>query len=231
MISRQFLITVADHLNEEEFKEIIVSCVNSAVCKLCRRENTKLFLKGDRCFTDKCAFERRPYPPGQHGQSRLKFSEFALQLREKQKAKRYYGMGERQFRRYFSLAERSKDVTGTALFKLLETRLDNVVYTLGFASSRREARQLVKHNHILLNGIRANIPSLIVKKGDVVEVKQKSRENNKVMAAIQAVARRTVPSWLEADHGAFKGVMKDAPTREEVSLPVEETMIVEYYSR
>jgi small subunit ribosomal protein S4 len=208
-----------------------VSCVNKSVCKLCRRENSKLFLKGDRCFTDKCSFERRPYPPGQHGQSRLKFSEFALQLREKQKAKRYYGLAERQFRRYFGLAEKSKDVTGSALFKLLETRLDNVVYTLGFANSRREARQLVKHNHVLLNGKRVNVPSAILKKGDVIEVKQKSRENNKIMGAIQAVARRTVPAWLEADHGSFKGIVKEIPTREEISLPIEENMIVEYYSR
>ncbi len=208
-----------------------MSCVNKSVCKLCRRENSKLFLKGDRCFTDKCSFERRPYPPGQHGQSRLKFSEFALQLREKQKAKRYYGLAERQFRRYFGLAEKSKDVTGSALFKLLETRLDNVVYTLGFANSRREARQLVKHNHVLLNGKRVNVPSAILKKGDVIEVKQKSRENNKIMGAIQAVARRTVPAWLEADHGSFKGIVKEIPTREEISLPIEENMIVEYYSR
>jgi len=208
-----------------------MSCVNSSVCKLCRRENTKLFLKGDRCFTDKCSFERRPYPPGQHGQSRLKFSEFALQLREKQKAKRYYGLSEKQFRRYFELADKSKEVTGTSLLKFLELRLDNVVYTLGFAASRREARQLITHNHFMVNGKRVNVPSFVVKKGDVIEVAQKSREMNKVLAGIQAVARRTMPSWLEADHGAFKGSVKDLPVRDEVSLPVEESMIVEYYSR
>jgi small subunit ribosomal protein S4 len=208
-----------------------VSCVTNSVCKMCRRENTKLFLKGDRCFTDKCAFERRPYPPGQHGQARLKFSEFALQLREKQKTKRYYGLSEKQFRKYFQLADSSKDVTGVGLLKNLETRLDNVVYTLGFANSRREARQLVGHNHILLNGKRANIASIRVKKGDVVEVVQTSREMNKVMGAIQSVARRSVPSWLEADHSAFKGTVKDIPNREEISVPVEENMIVEYYSR
>jgi len=208
-----------------------VSCVKNSVCKMCRRENTKLFLKGDRCFTDKCAFERRPYPPGQHGQARLKFSEFALQLREKQKTKRYYGLSEKQFRRYFHLADRSKDVTGVGLLKNLETRLDNVVYTLGFANSRREARQLVGHNHILLNGKRANIASLCVKKGDVIEVVKGSQEMNKVMGAIQSVARRSVPGWLEADHGSFKGTVKDIPTREEITVPVEENMIVEYYSR
>jgi len=208
-----------------------VSCVNESVCKLCRRENAKLFLKGDRCFSDKCAFERRPYPPGQHGQARLKFSEFALQLREKQKAKRYYGLSEKQFRRYFHLADRSKEVTGTALLKVLESRLDNVVYTLGFAASRREARQLVGHNHITVNGKRVNVASYVVRKGDVVEVKQASRELVKVQSAMQSIARRSVPAWLDADHAAFKGTVKDLPTREEITLPVEENMIVEYYSR
>ncbi len=208
-----------------------MSCVNSSVCKLCRRENMKLFLKGDRCFSDKCAFDRRPYPPGQHGQSRLKFSEFALQLREKQKAKRYYGLSEKQFRRYFELADQSKEITGTKLLKFLELRLDNVVYTLGFANSRREARQMISHNHFLINGKRVNIASYIVKKGDVIEVAQKSREMNKVLSAIQAVARRTVPSWLDANHAGFKGTVKDLPTRDEVTIPVEESMIVEYYSR
>ncbi len=198
---------------------------------MCRRENTKLFLKGDRCFSDKCAFERRPYPPGQHGQSRLKFSEFALQLREKQKAKRYYGLSEKQFRKYFENADNSKAITGTELLKYLELRLDNVVYTLGFAASRREARQLISHNHFAVNGKRVNIASYIVNKGDVVEVVEKSREVNKVLAGIQSVARRTIPSWLEANHAALKGTVKDFPTRDEVSIPVEESMIVEYYSR
>ena len=191
----------------------------------------KLFLKGERCFTDKCSFERRPYPPGQHGQSRLKFSEFALQLREKQKAKRYYGVYEGQFRRYFDEADRTRGVTGTELLRLLETRLDNVVYSLGFAASRREARHLVKHNHFLVNGHKANIPSYNVQKGDVIEVREKSRAVNKVMAAIESVKKREIPAWLEADHGAFKGVVKDVPARENVTLPVEENMIVEYYSR
>jgi small subunit ribosomal protein S4 len=191
----------------------------------------KLFLKGDRCYTDKCAFERRPYPPGQHGQSRLKFSEFALQLREKQKTKRFYGVSESQFVKYVKEANRSKELTGTALLKNLEMRLDNVVYALGYANSRREARQLVKHNHFLLNGKRANIPSMMVQKGDVIQVTEASKEVVKIQAAMQSVARRSVPSWLEADHANFKGVVKDSPVRDDVTLQVEENMIVEYYSR
>ncbi len=208
-----------------------MSCIPNSVCKLCRRENVKLFLKGDRCFSDKCSFERRPYPPGQHGQSRLKFSEFALQLREKQKAKRYYGVYERQFRRYFQEADRLRGVTGTELLSLLETRLDNVVYSLGFASSRREARHLVKHNHFLVNGKKANIPSYNVSKGDVIEVKEHSRGVNKILGAVESVKKREIPGWLEAEHANFKGVVKDMPSRENVTLPVEENMIVEYYSR
>jgi small subunit ribosomal protein S4 len=208
-----------------------VSCVNESVCKLCRRENVKLFLKGDRCFTDKCSFERRPYPPGQHGQSRLKFSEFALQLREKQKAKRYYGVSEKQFVKYVGEATRSKELTGHALLKQLELRFDNVVYALGYANSRREARQLVKHNHFLLNGKRANIPSILMNKGDVITVAESSRGVAKIQAATQAVARRSVPSWLEADHAKFTGTVKDLPNREDVTVVVEENMIVEYYSR
>jgi small subunit ribosomal protein S4 len=161
----------------------------------------------------------------------LKFSEFALQLREKQKTKRYYGVSEKQFVKYVKEANRSKELTGTALLKSLEMRLDNVVYALGYANSRREARQLVKHNHFLLNGKRANIPSIIVEKGDVIQVTEASKQVVKIQSAIQAVARRSVPSWLEADHANFKGVVKDAPVREDITLPVEENMIVEYYSR
>lgn len=208
-----------------------MSCVKNSACKLCRRENTKLFLKGDRCFTDKCSFERRPYPPGQHGQQRLKFSEFALQLREKQKAKRYYGMGEKQFQKSFARADQSKEITGTGLLKLLESRLDNVVYTMGFAASRREAKQLVSHYHFMVNGKKVNVSSYAVKKGDVVEVVEKSKQVNKILSAIQGVSKRTIPAWLEVDHSQFKGVVKDMPTREDISLPVEENMIVEYYSR
>lgn len=208
-----------------------MSRICESACKLCRRENMKLFLKGDRCFSDKCAYERRPYPPGQHGQSRSKFSDYALQLREKQKTKRWYGLSEKQFRRYFSEASRSKELTGLALLKSMEARLDNVLYTLGFANSRREARQLVRHNHVLLNGKRANIPSILVNKGDVVEVAESSRGQTRVQAAVQAVSRRSVPSWLDADHANFKGTVKDLPQRDEITVPCEENMIVEYYSR
>jgi len=191
----------------------------------------KLFLKGDRCYSDKCAFERRPYPPGQHGQSRLKFSEFALQLREKQKMRRYYGVFERQFRKYFADATRVKGETGLALLRRLECRLDNVVYLLGFAASRREAQHLVKHNHVLLNGKRVNLPGVAVGKGDVVEVVERSRQMNKVLAAVESVKRREIPGWLEADHGNFKGTIKDQPSRDHVGFAVEENVIVEYYSR
>ena len=208
-----------------------MSCVSESVCRLCRRENVKLFLKGDRCYTDKCSFERRPYPPGQHGQSRLKFSEFALQLREKQRAKRYYGVFERQFRRYFAEADRSRGITGTELLTKLETRLDNVVYNLGFAASRREARHLVKHSHFLVNGKLVNIPSYNVAKGDVVEVHEKSRGMNKILGAMESIKSRQIVPWLDADHGQFKGTVKDMPRREDITLPVEENMIVEYYSR
>jgi small subunit ribosomal protein S4 len=208
-----------------------VSCINQSVCKFCRRENVKLFLKGDRCFTDKCSFERRPYPPGQHGQSRLKFSEFALQLREKQKTKRYYGVFEKQFRRYFADADRTKGITGQNLLEKLELRLDNVAYSMGFASSRREARQLVKHNHFLVNGTRVNIPSYTVRVGDVVEVREASRQSAKFMATLESAQRRELPNWLERDLVNFKGTVKEVPSREAVGVPVEENMIVEYYSR
>lgn len=206
-----------------------MSRIVESACKYCRRENQKLFLKGDRCYTDKCAFERRPYPPGQHGQSRLKFSEYALQLREKQKTKRFYGVFERQFRRYFAEADRLKGVTGTSLLQLLETRLDNVVYLAGFAASRREAQHLIKHNHFLLNGKRCNLPGHQLNPGDVVEVRESSRQVNKIMAAQESVKKREIPKWIEAD--AVKATVKDKPKREEITLPVEENMIVEYYSR
>lgn len=208
-----------------------MSRCNMSVCKLCRRENTKLFLKGDRCFTDKCSFERRPYPPGQHGQARLKFSEFALQLREKQKTKRYYGVAERQFRKFFFDADKMKGQTGVNLLQRLEMRFDNVVYTSGLASSRREAKQLIRHNHFLLNGKRANMPSLQLKPGDTIEVKESSRQISRIMGAVESAKRREMPAWVQPDHAAFKGVVKELPLRETVGLPVEENMIVEYYSR
>ncbi len=208
-----------------------MSCINNSVCKLCRRENMKLFLKGERCYTDKCAFERRPYPPGQHGQQRLKFSEFALQLREKQKVKRYYGVLEKQFRRVFAIASKEKGVTGQRFLQLLEMRLDNVLYALGLAVSRRDARQFIRHGHVLVNGKEVNIPSYEVSKGDSIEICESSRTLARVMASVETSKRRTVPAWLEADHAHFRGTVKDVPARDAIGVPVEENSIVEFYSR
>src|SRR5271170_6834381 len=170
-----------------------------SVCRICRRENQKLFLKGDRCFTEKCAFERRGYPPGQHGQGRIKFSEYGLQLREKQKIKRIYGLLEKQFRNLFEKAERMKGVTGSNLLSMLERRMDNVVYRTGFANSRTEARHLVRHGHFTVNGHRVNIPSYLVDKGDVVQVREKSKTMARIGGALEAVKRREIPQWLELD--------------------------------
>lgn len=201
-------------------------------CRLCRRENLKLFLKGDRCFGEKCAFERRPYVPGQHGQRRGgKLSDYRLQLREKQKVKRIYGVLERQFRRYYKQAERQKGVTGTNLLTLLETRLDNTVYRMGFAASRNQARQLVLHNHFRVNGRKANIPSLQLKVGDTVEVKESSKKASQIIEAIETVVRRGVPNWLEVDKENFKGTLKALPNREDLTMPIHEQLIVELYSK
>lgn len=203
-----------------------------AVCRQCRREKLKLFLKGDRCYSDKCSFERRSYAPGQHGQARLrKVSDYALQLREKQKVKRIYGMLEGQFRRYFVEAERRRGVTGENLLQLLESRLDNVIYRLGFAGSRNQARHLVRHNHFLLNGHKVNIPSLQVSVGDVITLREKSREVLAIKESLSAMARRGVPSWLELNQEAFAGSVKTAPNREELTLPIQEQLIVELYSK
>jgi len=191
----------------------------------------KLFLKGDRCYTDKCAVERRPYPAGQHGQARPKFSDFALQLREKQKVKRLYGVQEDQFRRYFREAEKSKGNTGASLLLKMEQRLDNTVYLLGLAASRNEARHLVKHSHFMVNGKKVNMPSFEIKKGDVIEVREKSRQMTKILGAIESIKRREIPKWLDASHADFKGTVKDNPTREDITFPIEEHMVVEYYSR
>lgn len=201
------------------------------VCRLCRREGVKLFLKGSRCMTEKCAIERRSYPPGQHGQGRQRISEYSAQLREKQKLKRIYGLQERQFRGFFGKAERRAGITGEHLLKLLECRLDNVVYRLGFASSRKEARQLVNHGHLLVNGRKTDIPAYIVKPGDVVEVRQRSRDLVPIVSALEAVDGRGIPGWLELDRAAFKGTVRGLPTKEEIALPVNEQMVVELYSR
>jgi small subunit ribosomal protein S4 len=203
-----------------------------ASCRLCRRENLKLFLKGDRCYGDKCAYERRPYPPGQHGQRRGgKFSDYQLQLREKQKVKRMYGLLENQFRRYYELAEKQKGITGTNLLLLLECRLDNVIYRMGFASSRDQARQLVRHSHVLVNNRRVNIPSFQVKVGDVVEVKEKKRKVPVILEAMETVARRGIPNWMEVDKEKFQGTLKALPNREDLTMPIQESLIVELYSK
>lgn len=202
-----------------------------SVCRICRRENQKLFLKGDRCYTEKCAFERRGYPPGQHGQGRIKFSEYGLQLREKQKVKRTYGMLEKQFRTLFERAERTKGITGSNLLTMLERRLDNVTYRTGFASSRTEARQLVRHGHFTVNGKPVNIPSVLVEKGDLIEVHEKSRNTTRIQGAIEGVKRREIPQWLELDAGAMKARIRDLPSRDDVTAPTEERLIVELYSK
>ncbi len=204
---------------------------SGSVCRLCRRENQKLFLKGDRCMTEKCAFERRGYPPGQHGQGRIKFSEFGLQLREKQKIKRIYGLLEKQFRGLFEKAERRKGITGTNLLTSLELRLDNVAYRSGFANSRTEARQLVKHGHVLVNGRRVDIPSFAVGKGDVLEIKEGSRTSVRVLNALEGVKRREIPQWLELNASAFQAKVRDLPAREDITAPMEERMVVELYSK
>ena len=202
-----------------------------AVCRLCRREDMKLFLKGDRCYTDKCAFERRAYAPGQHGQARKKKSDYGDQLREKQKVKRMYGLLEAQFHGYYYKALRLKGVTGENLLKLLERRLDNVIFRMGFASTRTEARQLVRHKHFLINNRICNIPSALVRPGDVIEIKEKSRKIPKIEEAMNAVERRGVPSWIEVDKASFRGTFKDMPVREEMTLPIRENLIVELYSK
>jgi len=202
-----------------------------AVCRLCRREGQKLFLKGERCYYDKCAADRRPYPPGQHGQGRTKTSEYGLQLREKQKAKRYYGVLESQFRGYFDMASKRKGKTGENLLAILETRLDNTVYRLGFAMSRAEARQLVLHGHFLVNGRKVNIPSFLVKPGMIISLKEKSRSLDKFKMVMEVNASRTPPRWLDYDANAMIAKVTAVPMREDIDLPIEEQLIVELYSK
>ena len=203
-----------------------------SVCRMCRRENMKLFLKGDRCHTDKCAVERRNYAPGQHGQGRIKVSDYGTQLREKQRVKRTYGLLEKQFRSYFKKADRMKGVTGENLLVLLERRLDSMVYRLGFATSRNESRQLVRHGHFLINGQKVNIPSYLVRPGDTIELREKSRQVICINEALDGVMRRGVPSWVELDRAAFKGTVKTLPVRDEMTTPAfNERLIVELYSK
>ena len=202
-----------------------------AVCRLCRREGQKLFLKGDRCYTGKCAIERRAYAPGMHGQARSKSSEYGTQLREKQKAKRYYGVLESQFRSYFEMASKKKGKTGENLLSILETRLDNVVYRLGFAMSRAEARQLVRHGHFTVDGKKVDIPSFLVKPGMVIALKESDRSNEKFKASIEANSFRQPPKWLEYDANALAAKVAAVPVREDVDFPIEEQLIVELYSK
>ena len=204
---------------------------NDSVCRLCRRENQKLFLKGDRCYTEKCSFERRGYPPGQHGQGRIKFSEYGLQLREKQKIKRMYGLVEKQFRNLFEKASRTKGITGSNLLTMLERRLDNTCYRAGLANSRTEARHLVRHGHFSVNGTTVDIPSFLVSKGDVITVKEKSKNITPIMASLEAVKRREIPQWLELDAAAHTARVRDLPSRDDVTAPMEERLVVELYSK
>jgi len=201
-----------------------------AKCRLCRREGMKLFLKGARCFTDKCAIERRNYPPGQHGLNRGKLTPFGIQLREKQKAKRIYGVLESQFRRYFHAAEREKGVTGENLLRLLELRLDNVVFRLGFAASRRESRQMVAHGHFAVNGRKVTVPSFLTKVGDAVQLRPNSKNATRVDDNVNA-GRGAVPQWLDVDAGGKRGVVRSLPLREDIQIPVTEQLIVELYSK
>ena len=202
-----------------------------ASCKLCRREGQKLFLKGERCYTNKCAVGRRPYAPGQHGAQRKKISEYGLQLREKQKAKRFYGLLESQFRKYFEIANRKKGVTGENLLQLLESRLDNVVYRLGFGTTRAEARQLVTHGHFTVNGKKLNIPSYIVKVGDTVDVSEKGKKSVRFKEILDITGAKIVPKWLEVDQENLKGKIVALPAREDIDLNVQEHLIVELYSK
>lgn len=202
-----------------------------SVCRMCRREGMKLFLKGPRCYSEKCAVDKRNYPPGQHGQARPRISEYSVQLREKQKIKRIYGVLEQQFRRYFHKAERMKGTAGENLLILLERRLDNVIYRLGLASSRREARLLLRHRHFMVNGRIVDVPNYLVKEGDSIEVRSRSRQVLPIQNAVAAVDSRGFPAWLELDKGQLKGKLRAIPTKADISLPVNEQLVVELYSR
>ena len=200
-------------------------------CRICRREGQKLFLKGSRCYTDKCSISRRNYAPGQHGQKRAKLSEYGTQLREKQKTKSYYGVGEKQFRRYFQMASNKKGITGENLLQILESRLDNVVYRLGFGASRAQARQLVNHGQFEVNGRKVNIPSYLVKAGDIINVRESKKDNVAIKANIEANSARPIPAWLELNNETLSGKVVRLASREDVDIPVEEHLIVELYSK
>ena len=203
-----------------------------SVCRHCRRENMKLYLKGDRCYSDKCAFDRRSYPPGEHGERRgRKISDYGIQLREKQKVKRMYGLSEKQFRLFFERADRQKGITGTNLLVLLERRLDNVVYRLGFVNSRAQGRQFVRHNHFRVNSKKVNIPSYLVRIGDTIELREKSRKIPIIADSLEAVVRRGIPQWLDLEKENNKGSVKSFPVREDLTMPMQEQLIVELYSK
>ena len=202
-----------------------------SVCRICRREGMKLYLKGTRCETEKCAFERRGYAPGQHGQKRRKDTEYGLQLREKQKVKRIYGVLERQFRRYFSIAAAKKGITGETLLQLLEQRLDNTIYRMGFAESRRQARQVVRHGMVVVNGKKVDIPSYTLKAGDKIAIAEKFKENVGLKRSLETLQKRGVPEWLEVDTTTLAGTFKKVPNKNEIALPVQEQLIVELYSK
>jgi small subunit ribosomal protein S4 len=204
---------------------------SDSVCRLCRREGMKLFLKGDRCFKDKCAIERRNYPPGQHGRRRSKLLGYGIQLREKQKVKRIYGLLESQFRLAFARANSRKGITGSNLLEELERRLDNVVYSLGFAASRAQARQLVRHGHVTINAKKVSIPSYRVSKGQIVAIKEKSRTNEQIKASVETARARGVPAWLDLTPETFSGAVVELPKREDIKLPIQEQLIVELYSK
>jgi len=209
-----------------------LSKYTGSVCRICRRENLKLFLKGDRCYSDKCSFDRRGYPPGQHGQRRgRKISDYGIQLREKQKVKRLYGLSEKQFRLFFKRADRQKGETGINLLVLLERRLDNVVYRLGFTNCRSQGRHFVRHNHFLVNGKKTNIPSYMIKVDDTIEVREKSKKVQAISDSLEAIERRGVPQWLELGKGEFKGQIKGFPVRDDLTMPMQEQLIVELYSK
>jgi len=213
-------------------KEASLARYTGSVCRICRRENLKLFLKGDRCYGDKCAFDRRSYAPGEHGQRRRgKLSDYGIQLREKQKVKRMYGLSEKQFRLSFQSADRQKGITGTNLLVLLERRLDNVVYRLGFVNSRTQGRHLVRHNHFLVNGKKVNIPSYLIKVGDEISVGEKSQKVQAISDSLDTVVRRGLPQWLDLEKDKMKGTVKSLPAREDLTMPMQEQLIVELYSK
>ena len=202
-----------------------------SVCRLCRREGAKLFLKGDRCYSEKCAIEKRTYPPGMHGQGRARFSDFGVQLREKQKVKRIYGLLEKQFRRTFAKASSMKGRSGEQMLMLLERRLDNVVFRMGFATSRSEARQLIRHGHFLVNGRKATSPSMLVRTGWKLSLREKSQKVTRIIAALETVESRSIPQWMELDKETFSGTVTRMPVRDDVTIPIDEQLIVELYSR